>query len=63
MIRIALAIILLAGFAQAKTEKKTVEHKKDRITVKVKDANGKDKVEREFPLMFANNRKADKKAK
>lgn len=60
MIRIALAIILLAAVAQAKTEKKTVEHKKDRITVKVKYAKGKEQV-REFPLMFSNNRKATKK--
>ena len=62
MIRIALAIILLAASVWAKQpDKKTVEHKKDRIRVKVKDSKGKEKVEREFPLMFANNRKASRK--
>jgi hypothetical protein len=60
MIRYILAALLLASAAQAKEEKK-VEHGRDRITVKSKDSKGSWKTEREFPLMFANNRKAGKK--
>jgi hypothetical protein len=42
---------------------RAAEHQKAKIIVKVKGKNGSWKTEREFPLMFSNNRKADKPKK
>lgn len=52
--------------AKAEKELKT-EHRENKIAIKARDKGSKKesdyKTEREFPLMFANNRKARKPAK
>ena len=42
---------------------RAVEHRPDRITLKGKDKKGAEVTERDFPLMFSNNRIALKKRK
>jgi hypothetical protein len=57
-------VLLLSAAARAdppadKAERKA-PHQAGKIVIKKKDANGNWQTERECPLMFANNRKADK---
>ena len=65
MRRALIPLVLIAAVAAnaAPDPARKAEHQANKIIVKKKDAAGNWQTEREFPLMFANNRKAPRKEK